>query len=426
VRTDTSTNTGVEANTHFDVPPISNFDHLDPSLPPRLFTTYKTMRDECPVARGDSFGGFWVLTRYEDVVAALKNHRVFSNAHGVTIPHLGNLVPAIPTESDQPRHTVYRNSLMPFMTPGEVKKMEPFIRSLVGRLIDEVIEAGQCDVLTAFAEPVPGLVVGRLLGYSEQDAMQCVAWTAELFEAGGEGDLATQAARAQDIIGFLQSEVEDRRERPRGPDDVITFLVRFEDSAGDRFTNDEIIGLLFTSTLGAVETTVNTIGHLLHHVGRLPEVKAQLLANPSLCDRAVEEALRIDAPSQQDARTVVEPIDVHGYSFQPGDRLMNCWGSANRDERVFADPDSFRLDRDSNPHLSFGHGIHKCAGMHLARLEVRVVLEEVLSRMPDFEVIESTGPSLTGGISWHMDSVVIKYTPGTRRDSSDPDSKETE
>jgi cytochrome P450 len=194
-------------------------------------------------------------------------------------------------------------------------------------------------------------------------------------------------------------------------DDVLSAVVthRFE---GRGFTDEECIGIMFTSITGALETTVAGIALGLRIFGLNREVRDCLLAEPTGIARAVEEVLRMESPAQCPARTVTEAVDLNGMRMEPGDRVLLLFGSGNYDDDKFSDPRDFQIDRRPNSHLAFGHGIHKCVGQHLARLELRVAFEEILRRLPDYELVDAPTPNMRGGSTWGIDALRIRFTPG--------------
>jgi cytochrome P450 len=391
-----------------------DFDHLDPDFPGHILETYREFRDECPIKRSEKHGGFWILTRHEDVTAAIKDWETFSSAAGVTLPPFGNIVPAIPSESDEPRHADYRGVLRPFLSPRAVAHHESYVRGLVTKAINEFIEDGRCEAVGQIARQVPALVTARLFGFdSESKALQCMDWLSTMFDS--HDDPAAQGAAAIAITDELRAMVEDRRRNPRD-NDVFTAILNAAPALGS-FTEEECLGLVFTSVVGAVDTTVSAASHMLKLLAQHPDARARLIAEPELASTAIEEVLRMEPPAQQAARTVKRECTYEGQTLNSGDRVMLLWGASNRDDRVFANPDEFVVDRQYNPHLTFGGGVHKCLGMHMARLELRVILEEVLRRLPDY-TFDGTPPDplLKGGHMWSLPYLNLVFAPGIKEE----------
>jgi cytochrome P450 len=385
-----------------------HFDHNDPELVTTMRDRFARMRKTCPVMYSEVYDGFWVISRYSDVVAALQDHRRFSSADGIMIPsHKAVPVPAIPTASDQPLHMHYRRALWPFLTPGAVARYEPLVRETVTSAIDDFIETGRADVMKQLATPVPARVVGRFFGFSADEGVSLCEWFDTLLSSRDEEE--AQRAGAQ-IFEFCQASLDDARSHPGG--NVSSAIVGYEGD-GRRFTNEECLGLLFTSIGGALDTTVSAIGHAVNLLWRNPDQRNRLIQNSELSLSATEEILRMAAPAIGLARTVIQKCEIGDAVLAPGDRVLLLLDSANYDEDVFKEPEAFIVDRPNNPHVSLGWGIHKCAGQHLVRLELRVVVEELVRRVPDYEIVST--PTFTTTGQTHMPkNIHITFEPGPR------------
>jgi cytochrome P450 len=192
---------------------------------------------------------------------------------------------------------------------------------------------------------------------------------------------------------------------------VSTAIVNY-DYEGRTFTDEECVGVLLTAIGGAIETTVSAIGFAVYLLGQFPEERRKLIDHPELVLSAVEEVLRMNSPVNASARTLKKPFEVEGVTLPAGDRVLLLVDSANYDDTVFEDPQQFRIDRPNNPHLTFGHGIHKCEGQHLARLELRVVIEELVRRLPEYEVVGT--PVVEFGQVVMPTNIHITFPPGQR------------
>jgi cytochrome P450 len=388
-----------------------NFDYTDPRTADRLRDVYGYLRSHCPVAHSPAHGGAWIVSKYDDICAAARNFEAFSSAGGTTLPAVGNPVPALPPESDPPLHTVAREAMMPFLSPGAVKSLEPYVRRIVTRLVDDFIEAGEADLVADLAKLIPAHVVARLCGFDPEDGADIFTWADMMAVGAGSGDMALVEKGATAYFQFLQRVIDERRATPR--EDLIDAVLNIEID-GRLFTNEECLGMLFTTTIGAIETTVNGIAHGLRLIAKNPQVHERLVADPTLTVRAVQEILRMEAPAQMLARTVRKEVELGGTTLSPGDRVLLLWGSGNHDPDRFPNPEEFDIDRPRNLHLSFGHGIHQCAGMHLARMEMRVAIEEVITRIPDFRLVEDVEPVAIGGVAWSLRRLPVSFTPGRR------------
>lgn len=388
-----------------------HFDHITEAPHSELLDRFRVMREHCPIARSDQHEGFWVVSKYETIIKILREHNVFTSSEGVTIPPLPFQVRGIPTESDRPQHTAYRAVFMPFLTPSAVAAYEPMVRHRVADLLDSFIADGRADWVNKFASRLPGQVVSELFGFSPEEGEQCYRWIATAMEAIAHEASASEQA-VQQLGAFVLGALEEARANP-GPD-LISAIVTYEDKNGDRFSFEECIGLLFTAIAGSLETTVSALASTLLLLDRFPQARTQLIENPTLADAAADEVLRMESPVHCPARTVKSNVEFDGVDFREGERVLLLFASGNYDNDKFPDPNTFRLDRGANSHLAFGHGIHRCVGAPLAKLEIRVALEEVLRRIPDFRVVGVEGPAIRNGSTWGVTSLDIEFTPGSK------------
>ncbi len=385
-----------------------HFDQTAEGFAERASDVYRVMREKCPVTHSDKLGGFWVVSKYDTVVRILRQPDVFVSGDGIVLPPLPFPGRGIPTESDPPKHTEYRSVFMPFLTPKATASYEPMVRERVTELIDTFISEGKGDFIAQFAARLPGQVVAEFFGFDLHDGERCYGWLNTMM-APPDGDPSTAASAGQQLFEFIVGTLEKARTRPKN--DLISSIATHVTKAGTPFSDEECIGLVFTAIGGALETTVAALTASVVLLDQFPTVRAQLIADPTLVDRAVQEVLRMAAPAHCPARTVRREVDVDGFTFNPGDRVLLLFGSANHDEERFTDPEEFRLDRGRNPHITFGNGIHRCVGAPLAELEVRVTLEEILKRMPDIRVLDKCGPTIRNGGTLSYDSLEVEFTP---------------
>jgi cytochrome P450 len=368
---------------------LFDFDHSDRKLVEDPYPTYRRMRDECPVARGSKFGGFWVLSRYDDVLAAELDPGTYASGDGITIPALGGGLPTPPLECDPPEHRDFRSILQPLFTRAAAQRYEPRIREITRECIESFRHRGSADFATDLAAVLPPLVIAELFGLPARD---CEHFRRLATEIVGGADTPEGVAAGTEMLAYLGGVLA---ERATNPSDDLASLIAHARLPHRELTNDERLGMALLMVVAGHETTVASIAAMLALVGRDSALQEQLRADPSLIPAAVEESLRLEAPVQNFARTTRCPVNVHGVDIAEGDRVMLVYGAANRDERKFADPESFRVDRRGAAHLSFGAGIHRCLGAPLGQLEMRVVLEEVLALLPpfavDFDAVEVEG-----------------------------------
>ena len=373
-----------------------DFDPTDPRVVRNPYPVYEAMRRECPVGHGSRFGGFSVLSRFADVCQAAALPEVFSSASGVTVPDFGNPMNAIPLEVDPPEHTQWRHLIQAWFSPQRIAALEPDIRTIVTGVMDHFVDRGRADLAVELATPVPPLVIGRMLGLPESDWHYYRELSETMLAAAADDNSDVNAEQALQLFSYLFEALEDRRDNPR--DDLLTRIVqlRYE---GRPLTEDELLAITFLLAVAGHETTVGAIGALLFLLAENPEARAAIMANPSLAFGAIEESLRLESPIQYFSRTVTRETTIGGTTLAAGEKVLLSWASANRDPAAFERAETFVHDRPNNRHLAFGSGPHRCLGAHLARLELRVVLEEVLRRIPDYRLEHPDAVVWGGGIN---------------------------
>jgi cytochrome P450 len=354
---------------------------LDPSVIDH--DDFAEARRTCPVSR-TSQGG-WYLARQDDVLAAVKDVDTFVSSFrdpGVVVPAEEQLISEIP----EPRHGQVRKIINSAIAAHRIGRMEPFIRQLTADLLEPVLERGGGDLVPDLIAPVPIIVISHLIGVPPEDYTQFKAWSDEVVE----GTYATQnrTERGEGLAGghpefaaYLDAQIGACRTADDPPDNLIAKLVRTEVD-GHRLTDVEVRTQMFFLVISGNETTRHLIGNLAHTMAADPALFARLQAEPDLVPLAVEESLRHDSPVHMLMRNCVRDTVMGDVTIEAGEKVVFGLSSANRDEGHYDDPDSFRLDRpDPRGHVAFGGGPHVCPGASLARLEARVVLEELCARV---------------------------------------------
>ena len=353
------------------------YDPTRQDFAPRALEIYRELRDEHPLYRNEERGS-WALSRYDDVRDVAADPEAFSS-EGTSIS-LG-LLPMI-QQMDPPRHHELRNLLWRAFTPKRVAAMEPRVRELARGLIDSFLEQGRCDLLHEFASQLPSLVIGELIGSIPAERRTAfLEWTEALITANPAREWETNPfAEIYQEFGKL---LDERREVRR--DDLMSALIDAE-LDGQRLSQEELLGFCFLLVVGGNDTTTNLIANGAVLLAQHPDQRAELARNPALIPQAVEETLRFDAPTQALPRIATRDVQLYDCTIRKGEEVSLVWGSANHDERQFPDPDRFDIHRRDIRHLAFGTGVHFCMGSHLARLEGRVAFEELLARMPEYEL----------------------------------------
>jgi cytochrome P450 len=297
--------------------------------------------------------------------------------------------------------------LWEYLKPKAVKVYSGKIREIIVEALDGLIAKGEGDAIADFAAKIPTRAMATVFGFSDEDAYRFDHDFGEVVAAASSNDPERQGRAVETFFAFLKEKLEDGRAGKAGGS-IVASMLAYEKN-GHPFNEDELLGLLWSTAGGAVDTTKHSIGHAIYNLGIRPDLRRKLIEEPRLLTLAVEENLRLDAPAFMTARHAVDDAEVGGVQIRAGERVLLAYGFGNHDESAFECPAEFRLDRKANNHLSFGHGIHTCVGMHLARMELKIALEEVLARMPDFELIEPVPePKIRGGLMWAFDSLPIR------------------
>ena len=351
------------------------FDHHDQGLRrDELFGIYERLRRH-QIAWSDSNGGFWILSRYEDVRAALKDWETFSSAEGCFLPALGPRILGL--ESDPPDHATYRRLFLPVGGRIAVEAVTARLRELTERIVTEFVDAGGGDAVAAISERLPVEGIALMAGLSRDKAVRVREMTLDAFSRMG--------THPDWLVPLATMLLEEAKARTGGSDD--DFLTRLANATidGRPISDDEIGNILVSTIIAGHETTMNASSHLMHELARNPELQERLRSEPELAPQVVEETLRHQAPVHLFFRTLTHDVTLHGETMRKGDKVAVLFASANRDPEQFERPEQFDPDRDFTGHLGFGWGIHRCVGAPLAQAELRMLALELTSRCK-FEV----------------------------------------
>ncbi|MGW0591076.1 cytochrome P450 [Streptosporangium jiaoheense] len=371
---------------------------------------YAEVRAGGPVARSEDLGGYWALLGYSQVREAANDTGRLCSGLGSTIPALGMTFRPIPVEVDPPEHRNYRRILVPELRPDRVADWEELTRRKADEAIDTFIESGKGD-LNAISRYMPPAVIAAILGVPD-DGPTMVELTDDINRAATKNDAEGKKNANIALMRFVEKIVTEA-EQDQDREDLLTMIANAEID-GVPIGHDKAMAMTITVVVAGQETTVNGIGGALWRLGAHQDVKKRLLEDPSLISTAVEESLRLDSPVQMMGRTATADFELEGVPISKGDRVGLVWGAANLDPAKFENPERFDIDRPSNPHVAFGHGIHRCIGEHLARLEMRVAIEQVLARMPDFELDGEIEIGTNIPLNRGPKAIPVKFTPGPR------------
>ena len=382
---------------------------------------FRTLRQHAPVFWHKEVNGpgFWAVTKYQDVAAVSRDPRTFSSAKkGVftfdPVPEDLERMQLMMLNMDPPKHTKLRALVNKGFTPRMVARLEPRLRAITNDIIDKVAGKGQCDFVAEIAAELPLQAIAELMGIPLADRHLVFNWSNRLI---GFDDPEFQASwdeaklAAAEMYMYANQLAAERRDRPG--DDLVSVLMNAE-VEGERITELEFDLFFVLLAVAGNETTRNLISGGMLALIEHPEQRARLLANPSLMPTAVEEMLRWVSAVIEFRRTATRDTELRGQKIRAGDKVIIYYISANRDEDAFPEPDRFDVGRTPNDHLAFGIGEHFCLGSNLARLEIRIMFEELLRRLPDIQLagpVDRLRSSLINGIK----RMPVVFTPERQR-----------
>jgi cytochrome P450 len=378
-------------------PPVTDwatdFDHTSPEYAQHAPEVWDELRQKCPVAHTDRFGGAWFPVRHADVSAIAHDTEHFTSESVVVsdFKPTGESRPqgfAPPITSDPPFHQNARRLLLPAFAPKAMERWEPATRKVCRELLDAIaakMDAGEdVDAARDYTQHIPVRVIAEMLGLPQQDGDKFRGFIHRILEAPGQHDMLEY----EDTLDFyLKQKVEEARANPK--DDLIGFLLDAEMN-GEKLNDDHLGGTIALLLIAGIDTTWSAIGASLWHLAQHPEDRKRLVEDPDVLVFAVEEFLRVYAPVTM-ARVVAEDVEVGGVCMHANDWTLLPFPAANRDPEVFEDADEFVIDRARNRHVAFGLGIHRCLGSNLARMELTIAIEEWMQRFPDFELPDPEG-----------------------------------
>jgi cytochrome P450 len=353
------------------------------------YPVYRRLRNEAPCYHHEG-RDVWVLSRFDDIVAAAKDWETFSSSAGGTGNDVDDtyqlFLPAgdLPA-ADPPLHTRLRGALRLAFSPSALRvRFEPVVRAKVHELIDGFADNRSADFAYDFARPLPASTMFSWFGFPDEDHPMLLVWFGDMLQrTTGERALPPVALAARDRMRLYVEDTARERRRTRR-DDLMTFLVEAE-TAG-QLSADELLGSSLLLFVAGITTTSGLISNSLLHLGLFPDQRAVIRDDHTAIPVAVEELLRYDAPIQVLVRTSTRDVEVAGSVIPGGSQVLLLWASANRDERRWHDPDRLDVTREPVRHAAFGDGIHHCLGAPLARLEARIAFEELFARIPDYAV----------------------------------------
>ncbi len=342
---------------------------------------YAEMMKTCPVHRGPD--GTITLMRMEDIVAVARRPDVLgTGAHG---PTMGGARKLIPLDLDGPEHMKYRRLLDPLFSGKRAAALEPVVRELANELIDAFIDKKEADLSPAFCQALPSQIFLRQMGLPAKDLAMFVEFKNVILGHLPPMPLPERMAKIRAASArcyeYLGAALDERIARPT--DDLLGQLLVAEVD-GEKLTREQILDIGYLMVIAGLDTVVASLACAIARLARMPELRRRLTANPSLWGGAVDEFLRFESPAQRSFRTATQDLQIGGETIPAGTTFFIAWASANLDETAFENPLTFNPERKPNAHVAFGSGFHRCLGVQLARMELRVALEELHKRIPDY------------------------------------------
>ena len=374
------------------------------------------MRENAPVYY-DEAGEIWGLTLHEDIMYASKNPELFCSGKS-SRPEPGSWIPSM-INLDDPAHKRRRNLVNRGFTPKRLLEQEPKARRICNQLIDAVCERGECEFVREIAAPLPLIMICDMLGMPEEDFETLLRWSEDMLQ--GTSATASDEARQKamqagaEYASYAVESIGQRQAKPT--DDLVSTLVHAEVD-GDRLTQEEIIHDSLLILIGGDETTRHVITEGTLALIENPDERKKMIDDPSRLPVAVEELVRWVSPIKNMNRTATQDIELRGQKIREGERTLLLYPSGNRDARVFEDPDRLDVERQPNPHVAFGgYGSHHCLGASLARLELRIMFEELNRRLPDLELAtQEELPVRPSNFITGVESMPVRFSPSPSED----------
>lgn len=374
-----------------------SFEPFDPAIFDDPYPIYARLRSDAPLYRGPTHR-FWTLSRFADIKAALADHQLFSSditrggigitpeeAGGAELPERAHeLPPGNLIVMDPPQHTAYRKVIAKRFLQKNMAPFEATVRTVVDQLVDEFIVKGEVDIVEDFASAVPALVFADVLGVPQSRFRDLQRWAAELTTVPTTSDGAAVHQEAVAAVSALFAEMLPFKQA-HPADDLLTDMARATGDGGT-YSERDFVGMATSMLIAGNDTTANLLASAIYLLAKHPDQRARLVHDLSLVGNAVEEILRYEPPVHGLARVLTRDAELYGQPLSEGDKVLLLYASGNRDEQVFDDGETFDVTRQITQHLSFGHGVHYCVGLHLGRLESRMALRTFLERIPEYDV----------------------------------------
>lgn len=390
---------------------VTNFSHHSAAFAADPIGISDDLRTRSPIAWSTEHAGFWVVSSYLLITQVFQNYETFTSRHSAAVPDLSFGTTHLPVTLDPPEHHVFRRYLNPWFELESVRKREPEMRVILRRVLADLAARGEWDFVTDLAEVMPGTMVLSMLGVPVERRSAFLRAMERGMRNQGTSDPGLLEQMDSDnawIQSELRTEIADRRAAPR--DDLFSYLAR-EPVGGEHLTDEQILDVVMVLVLAGFHTTSGALAAMLVHLERYPEQRAALQANPARIPAAIEEIVRVYAGATSMARTVTTDTELGGVRMAAGDKVLGLIFAADRDPGKFTDAATVDFDRKEKGSVAFGWGVHRCLGIHIARLILRLELEMLFEIIPDYRIdLDRTELASTLGIGYVHDRVT-GYVP---------------
>ena len=391
--------TGRDMHTDFDIEDVSlaeNFEEVLDDLVAR-----------CPVARSTVGEGYYVINKHADVRRVGQDWRTFSSADGWMLNPPEVTIPILPEDLDPPYHDTWRRVLNPFFAPANVAKIEDIARGYARQLLDGFADKGECEFVADFAAQLPGMILFNSIVPIPVEDLSQLFNDIDTYSFGPLDERIPAFGRVYEYLNvFLKARAE---QEPKG--DIIDVINQGVDKDGEPSPWEDKVHTLLDVIFGGLATTTHAMAGAMYHFATHPEIRRDLIAHPELVPNAVEETARLYPPVVAPARTMKSDVEIAGVQLKAGDRLALNYAAASRDPDACANPSEFDIRRTDAVQSAFGVGVHRCLGAHLARLELKVTIEEFLARIPEFELQPGTKPTYESAQLRTMKNLHLRWTP---------------
>ena len=364
--------------------PKPDWDHRSTDVTNDQRAAYDAMRNRCPVAYSDAMG--WSVFRHQDVMRVLLDHDTFSNQ---VSRHL-----SVPNGMDPPEHTVYRQVIVPYFSGDRMRAFEPACREIVATLAAEIATASRMELMGEFALVAAVRIHTAFLGWPPSTQGFLIDWINRSSAATRAQDRPAQVSAAEEFERFIAERLEERRQSSAAGDQDVTASLMHEEVNGRLLSDAEVASILRNWTAGEIGTMASAIGILVHYLAENQDLQEQLRQDSSMLPAAIDEISRLHGPLVTNRRVTTRPVELGGRAIEAHERITLNWVAANRDPDVFEHPEEFDLTRNPDDNLLYGAGIHVCPGAPLARMELRIAMEELLARTSRIELDPERLPAL--------------------------------